>query len=114
MQERKNGHKLPWYGGKRSDHSEKMMGENNPFYGKKHSEETKNKIRDINKGKKYSKEVNKKKSSSGKKNPMYGRTVMDIWIEKYGIDEATRRKEATNKKRIETCRIKRDNRIANE
>lgn len=37
----------------------------------------------------------------GKNNPMYGKSVYNIWIEKYGIEEADRRKEE--------CRIKKSN-----
>lgn len=39
------------------------VGDNNHFYGKTHSEETKEKMRGLNIGKKYSKDVNSKKAS---------------------------------------------------
>jgi hypothetical protein len=77
--------------------SERLKGENNPmfgkfgklnpFFGKKHTEETKKKMID---GRDYSvyrtEEFRQKisKLSKGKNNPMYGKTVYDVWIEKYG------------------------------
>ena len=33
---------------------------------------------------------NHSKAVSGKNNPMYGRSVKDIWIEKYGKEEANK------------------------
>ena len=56
----------------------KFAGEKNPFYGKKHSEETKDKIR-------------KNTNTKGKNNPMYGKRVYDIWIEKFGKEEADKK-----------------------
>jgi len=47
-------------------------GKDNPFYGRKHTKQTKQKIREVNTGRKYSIETNKKKGSPGEKNPMYG------------------------------------------
>jgi len=41
-------------------------GEKNPFYGKNHSQETKEKIRDYNIGKKYSDKINKSKGRTGR------------------------------------------------
>lgn len=48
-------------------------GINNPFYGKKHSKEY------------LDRQV---QSNLGENNPMFGRSIYDIWVEKYGIDEA--------------------------
>lgn len=62
---------------------------NNP--NKKHfSEEHRQKLRMANLGKKYSKETNDKKASFGKNNPMHGKSFYDVWLEKYGKDEADR------------------------
>lgn len=36
--------------------------------------------------------------SSGENNPMYGRTVYDVWVEKYGKDEADKRDAARKEK----------------
>jgi hypothetical protein len=66
-------------------------GKLNPFFGKKHSDETKKKIV---KNRDYSvfktEEFRKKISevTKGDKNPMYGKSVFDVWIKKYGIDIA--------------------------
>lgn len=80
-------------------------GKNNPFYGKNHSKESKQKI-SKNRDHKYLKSDKFKKIMSkvtkGKLNPMYGRKVFDIWVEKYGYDIAvkkeTERKEKLSKK----------------
>lgn len=73
-----------------------MRGENNHFYGKHHTEESKQKIGTNNA--KYihirkTKEYREKMSlvTKGSKNPMYGRTVYSIWLEKYGKEEADKR-----------------------
>ena len=47
------------------------------------SEETRKKLRKLN---------------SGKNNPMYGRCAYDVWLEKYGKEEADRRQKETNNK----------------
>jgi hypothetical protein len=59
----------------------------NPFYGKKHTEETKRKIIENRNYSSYKTEKFRKKISDltkGKKNPMYGKTVYDVWFKKYG------------------------------
>lgn len=82
MSERVKGDKNPMYGN---------YGKLNPFFGKKHSDETKKKIV---KNRDYSvfktEEFRKKISevTKGDKNPMYGKSVFDVWIKKYGIDIA--------------------------
>lgn len=60
------------------------------------TEETKNKIRENNLGK-HSKE----------KNGMYGKTLKQIWTEKYGIDEANRREKQRIEKSISAKKLKR-------
>jgi hypothetical protein len=64
------------------------VGDKNPFYGKKHSIEVVEKLRKEKTGKKYSDETNKKKANIGKDNPMYGKSFYDVWVEKYGEEEA--------------------------
>lgn len=59
----------------------RLKGEKNPFYGKIHSKETKEKISKKNK-------IN----SSGKNNGMYGKSLQDVWVKKYG-NKATREKQ---------------------
>lgn len=56
---------------------EKHSGTNNHFYGKKHTNES------ILKQK-----VAKVGLYVGEKNPMYGRTFFDVWVDKYGVDIA--------------------------
>lgn len=60
------------------------------FAGKKHSEKTKEKLSEINLGKKQSIDTIKKKSiaSKGMNNPMFGKKVYDCWLEKYGKEIA--------------------------
>lgn len=79
----------------------KNTGNDNGFYGKKHTEEAKKKIGEQDRLHAQTTEFKQKMSSlnSGKKNPMHGRTVKDIWIEKYGPEEANTR-EAERKKKI--------------
>ena len=57
--------------------SEKHSGKNNHFYGKKHTYETLLKQKNAKAG-----------LYIGNKNPMYGKTFFDIWVEKYGLDIA--------------------------
>jgi hypothetical protein len=60
--------------------------------GKTFSEERKN---NISKGHLGQTPWNKGKPTwSGKKNPMYGTTTYDLWVKKYGKEEADKRKEA--------------------
>ena len=69
-------------------------GQNNAFYGKKHSDATKQKILSTKKqngtlnSMTESKKENLRVKNSGSGNPMYGKRVYDIWIEKYGIEKA--------------------------
>lgn len=66
-----------------------VSGNKNPFYGKKHSFESIEKIKktQFKKGYKDTEDTKKKKSiaASGKNNSMYGKTIFDIWIDKYGV-----------------------------
>lgn len=62
----------------------------NGFANKKHSDETKLKISRADKSYTKTDEFKKKISNatSGKNNPMYGKTVYDIWVEKYDKEMA--------------------------
>ena len=42
----------------------------------------------------------------GEKNPMFEKSVYDVWVEKYGIKEADKRKEKANIKRKQTWELK--------
>lgn len=52
------------------------------------------------------KNQNAKKGSPGKNNPMYGRSVYDVWLEKYGKEEADRRMAELKQKRSERSKGK--------
>jgi hypothetical protein len=72
-------------------------GKNNPMYGisRKFSKKVKNKISLSLTGIKRSEKTKKKISISqqGQKNSMYGKSVYDMWVEKYGKKEADKRQE---------------------
>ena len=79
----------------RSDESNYRCGSSNRgkitwMKGKNHSEESKEKNRQKHLGKKQSEKTKKKISSAlkGENNPMYDRTIYDVWIEKYGKETA--------------------------
>lgn len=79
-------------------------GERNPFFGKKHSEETKKHWSASKKGKMPELLLERIRSgicaNKGIKNGMYGKSVYSVWLQKYGKEEADRRKlEMENKKR---------------
>ena len=86
-----SGEKNPMYG-----KGYKVAGEKNGRYGGKGTtDETRKKISIGNSGKVKTVEMREKMSinSTGEKNGMYGRSAYSIWIEKYGLDEANRRRE---------------------
>jgi len=61
------------------------------FLGKKHSKETRMRMsKNSNKAFSQTNEYREKqrKGSLGKKNPMYGKTLYEVWVKKYGKDEA--------------------------
>lgn len=82
MSERVKGKNNPMHG---------KFGELNPFFGKNHNDETKKKIVEgrnysVYKTDEFRQKISKK--TKGKNNPMYGKTVYDIWVKKYGEDIA--------------------------
>ncbi len=70
-------------------HTEKgcHTGEENPFYGKKHSEETRRKfkIRDTSYRKESWYRDLMSQAMGGSKNPMFGKSVYETWIETHGV-----------------------------
>lgn len=56
----------------------------------------------------HTKETKLKLSNSklGDKNPMKGKSVFDVWVEKYGFDEANTRQQQASKKRSESLKKK--------
>lgn len=80
-------------------------GDKNPFYGKHHTEASKKKIhenRDYTAYRTPERKARISECSSGKNNPMYGKTFYQVWIEKYGQEEADRRLELKRKKNSES------------
>jgi hypothetical protein len=67
----------------RENISNSLKGEKNHFFGKQHSQETKDIIRE-----------KARINSTGSNNPMYGKSVYDVWVKKYG-------KEIADKKMVE-------------
>ena len=63
-------------------------GENNPFYGKKHTRDVKNKLKKIDKSYTQTKDFKQKCLKNGENNGMYGKTVYNVWVEKYGEEVA--------------------------
>lgn len=74
--------------------------ENNPFYGKKHTEERKKIISQQLSERVTSDETKLKlsKAFSGENNPMYQKSVVDVWIEKYGKEEADKKHQNLKEK----------------
>jgi hypothetical protein len=71
-------------------------GPDNPFFGKTHSDDSKKKMIATRDPAPYRTDDFKQKMravSSGTNNPMYGKTYFDVWVEKYGFEEAQRRQE---------------------
>jgi len=59
-----------------------LIGKPSPFKGKTHTIENREKMRLLNIGKKYSKEVNSKKGLEGNRNPFYGKKHSEETISK--------------------------------
>ena len=111
--------KKRWSESDKEQMSIKMSGSSNPMYNKnpyeiwiekygkeeadKRYESWKSKIRNSYEGlsKEELKERNEKTSHYGKSNGMYGKSVYDVWLEKYGKEEADRRKEEMRRKKSE-------------
>lgn len=101
-----------------------------PLQGKNHSNETKNKISNSHKGKKFTEEhVNNLKDAfskrdyngeknpfygkgdtqKGDKNPMYGRSFYDVWVSKYGVERANELMQEYKDRARERNELKRKN-----
>lgn len=85
---------------------EKIKGEKNGMFGKSHSLESKKKMSGSKIGSTPSEETREiwSEQRKGNKNPMAGKSAYSIWVEKYGIEEANRRKEEKTKKMLETTK----------
>lgn len=77
--------------------SEAYSGPGNPFYGHIHNDETlsrfsvlqKNRDQSVYRTKSFRSKISQK--TIGNRNPMYGRNIYQIWVEKYGEEEAIKR-----------------------
>ena len=85
------GNKNPMYG---------KTGDKNPFFNKKHSEETLSKQSKIKLGKKHSTDTIEKMKLlfSGDNNPMAGKTLHSVWVDKFGLEVADEKLLATKEK----------------
>lgn len=97
-----NGKRIPFrlYGVLKERHAEIMslrgkerVGDKNTFYGKKHTDDFKQKLSD----------ERKNKWTLGKENGMYGKTFYDVWVEKYGIEDADARLNEYRKNMSSVC-----------
>ena len=77
----------------------KYSGEGNPFYGKKHTEVTKEILRKTDRSYTQTQEFKDKVKRPGKLNGMYGKSIYDVWVEKYGEIEANKKMGDLRKKR---------------
>jgi hypothetical protein len=77
-------------------------GDRNPFFGKRHTEETKLRMKTMDKDKSFFKTKSYKnkisKLSRGENNGMYGKTYYQIWVEKYGKEVADKKQKEKNEK----------------
>lgn len=74
--------------------SQRMLGDGNPFWGKKHTKETLKKIqnnRDISTFKTKQFKEKMSRVTSGANNGMFGKSFYDVWVDKYGKEEAQKR-----------------------
>ncbi len=72
-----------------SERQSRRTGHLNSFYGKRHSEESKRKmVGNKDYGYTQTKEFKDKCRKVGMSNGMYGRSVYDVWVERYGEDRA--------------------------
>ncbi len=67
------------------------IGDQNPFFGKIHSEDTKEKLRTVDRSYTQTDKFRKASARVGSKNGMYGRSFYNVWMEKYGKEEADRK-----------------------
>ena len=98
--------------------SESLKGNKN-MLGKHHSEETKNKLREINKGKIFSEETRKKLSENhwnnkGKNHPMYGKHHNDVSKEKNRLAHIGKQMGADNPRAVSVVQLTKENILVKE
>lgn len=80
-----------------------LFGEKNPMYGKPHTEETKQKIGDLNRGRKHTEEERKKMSES-QKIAQLGHVVSDETRKKISVSQKERFKDEKEREKISKAR----------
>jgi hypothetical protein len=91
----------PGIGKQRIKNRREYTGENNPFFGKHHTEDAKKKTGNYDRVHCQSEEFKSKCSRPGQFNGMYGKTVLQVWTEKYGEQEADRKFSEMQRKKSE-------------
>lgn len=76
------------------------VGRLNPFFGQHHTKKTLDKLKQVDRSYTQTIEFKAKqsKNNSGSGNPMFGKSVLEGWVKKYGIDEANVLMNACKKK----------------
>jgi ribosomal protein S21 len=78
-------------------------GKNNPFYGKTHSKETKERLAAVDKSYTQTDDFKRKCIKAGESNGMHSKSLYDVWLTKYGKEEADKRQANLNIKRSENA-----------
>lgn len=78
----------------------------NPFFGKHHSKRTKDKLKTVDRSYTQTQEFKEKCIKCGSSNGMHGKSIYDVWLSKYGKEEADRRHKELCKKRSQNAKGK--------
>jgi hypothetical protein len=80
-------------------------GEGNSFFNKHHTDASKKAISIAHKGQRYSQATEfTTEGSRGSLNPMFGRSIYSVWLDKYGKEEADKRNSDLMVKKSEAAR----------
>lgn len=80
---------------------EAYRGEGNPFFGRKHTTAVKDKIKQMDRSftqTEVFRQRRRETSKHGPENPMYGTSVYELWVAKFGVEEADERLRESKKK----------------
>jgi len=87
----KEVHSRPYIKKMVSEKFKKKFGSENSFFGRHHTKETIEKLRKVDRSYTQTEDFRKKSARHGSKNGMYKRNFYDIWKEKYGVEEASKK-----------------------